>query len=322
MISAPGPFGNPPEIALIIPAHDEERTIGAVIREFSDVSPDAYLVVVDNNSRDATSAEARRALEEVGARGEILFEPRQGKGIAIRTALQRVEAKIYGIVDADCTYPATELPRLVREIARGADLVVGDRISTEAYQDQAPRRFHVFGNRMITSLVNRLYGSSLKDVLSGYRVFNRTFAKSVPLLHDGFEVEAEMTVFALDRRLRIAEVPIEYRPRPPGSESKLETLRDGFRIVRLLGLLFKDFRPFAFFGSVGALTLVLGLAVGAFPVVEYLRFQYVYRVPSAVLAVGLVLVALICFATGLILDTVVNVDRRNFERQVRRDPVG
>ena len=305
-------------IAVIIPAYDEAATIGDVLREFHAQLPEAELVVVDNASTDGTAEAARTALEELGCRGRVLHEPRQGKGIAVRTALRRVVADYYVMVDADCTYPASAVPALMEAVREGgADMAVGDRHGSGAYARQNDRPLHNFGNALVTRLINGLYGSSVRDVMSGLRVFNRTVARAVPLLHDGFEIETEMTVYCLDRRLRIAERPIDYRSRPEGSHSKLHTTRDGARILKLIVLLFKDYRPLAFFGSLGMAATLLGIVSGIPPILDYIRYQYVYRVPLAVLAVGLVLTGVVALTTGVILDTVVNLDRQNFERQIR-----
>lgn len=307
-----------PSIAVVIPAFDEEATIGAVLREYHAQLPGAELVVVDNASTDRTAEEARATLEALECEGRVLLEPRPGKGIAVRTALRRVHADLYVMVDADSTYPAESLPPLLEAVRRGgADMAVGDRHAGGAYARQNQRPLHNAGNALVTRLINLLYRSSLRDVMSGLRVFNRTVARSIPLLHDGFEIETEMTVYCLDRRLRIVEVPIGYRARPEGSLSKLRTTRDGARILRLIVLLFKDYRPLAFFGTLGAAATLLGIVAGIPPILDYVRFQYVYRVPLAVLAVGLVLTGVVAVTTGLILDTVVNLDRQNFERQIR-----
>jgi len=310
-------------LAVIIPAYDEAATIGAVLREYHAQLPEAELVVVDNASGDGTAAVAQETLDELGCRGWVLREPRQGKGIAVRTALRRVSADYYVMVDADSTYPAAEVPALLEAVRdQGADMAVGNRHGGGAYARQNRRPLHNFGNALVTRLINGLYRSALRDVMSGLRVFNRAVARSVPLLHDGFEIETEMTVYCLDRRLRIVERPIDYRARPQGSHSKLRTTRDGARILRLIVLLFKDYRPLAFFGSIGTLAGLLGIAAGIPPILDYVRYQYVYRVPLAVLAVGLVLTGVVAVTTGLILDTVVNLDRQNFERQIRGPGVG
>jgi glycosyltransferase involved in cell wall biosynthesis len=307
-----------PATAVIVPALDEAGTVGDVLREYHAVLPGAELVVVDNGSSDGTGEVAEAALVELGCPGRVLREPRPGKGIAVRTALRAVQADLYVLVDADSTYPASSLPPLLEAVRDGgADMAVGDRHAGGAYARQNARPLHGFGNALVTRLINILYRSSVRDVMSGLRVFNRTVARSVPLLHDGFEIETEMTVYCLDRRLRIVEHPIEYRARPEGSRSKLRTTRDGARILRLILLLFKDYRPLAFFGRVGAAAILLGIVAGIPPILDYVQYQYVYRVPLAVLAVGLVLTGVVAVTTGVILDTVVNLDRQNFERQIR-----
>jgi len=309
------------QTAVIIPAFNEAATVADVLREFHAALPKAYLAVVDNGSVDGTGGIATATLAELGCEGCVLREPRPGKGIAVRTALRAIAAETYVMVDADSTYPADEVHGLLDAVrGGGADMAVGDRHSSGAYAQQNTRPLHGFGNGLVTRLINLLYRSDLRDVMSGFRVFNRAVARSVPLLHDGFEIETEMSVYCLDRRLRIVEVPIPYRDRPEGSRSKLNTTRDGARILRLILLLFKDYRPLAFFGLIGAATTFLGVVAGTPPILDYVRFRYVYRVPLAILAVGLVLTGLVAVTTGLILDTVVNLDRRNFERQVRSLP--
>jgi hypothetical protein len=236
----------------------------------------------------------------------------------VRTALRAVAAETYVMVDADSTYPAEEVHALLEAVREGgADMAVGDRHSSGAYARQNTRPLHSFGNGLVTRLINLLYRSDLRDVMSGFRVFSRAVARSVPLLHDGFEIETEMTIYCLDRRLRIVEMPIAYRDRPDGSNSKLNTTRDGARILRLIVLLFKDYRPLAFFGLLGSAATLLGVLAGIPPILDYVHYRYVYRVPLAVLAVGLVLTGLVAVTTGLILDTVVNLDRQDFERQIR-----
>lgn len=306
------------DIAVIVPALDEAATIGQVLRSYHERLPEAELVVVDNASTDGTAEVARGVLAELPCAGRILHEPRPGKGIAVRTALRRVSADFYVMVDADATYPPDAVPELLAAVREGgADMAVGDRHAGGTYDRQNERPLHSFGNRLVTGLINALYGSSVRDVMSGLRVFNRTVARSVPLLHDGFEIETEMTVYCLDRRLRIVERPIDYLPRPEGSHSKIRTTRDGARILRLIVLLFKDYRPLAFFGTLGVAAVLLGVLAGVPPILDYVRYQYVYRVPLAVLAVGLVLTGVVAVTTGMILDTVVNLDRQNFERQIR-----
>ena len=310
-------------LAVLIPAYNEAGTVGDVVREYRECFPDALILVVDNNSSDETAIVARKALAEAGGHVHFLSEARQGKGMALRAALRDVDADAYVVVDADYTYAATDAKGLVERVASGAaDMAVGDRRSGGSYDRQNERRFHGLGNALVTGLVNRLYRSRLRDVMSGLRAFNRTVAESVPLLHSGFEVETEITVHCLDRRLRIEEIPIAYRARPQGSRSKLRTVPDGLRILRLLFLLFKDYRPLTFFGGFGISSMALGILAGVPPILDYIRFRYVYRVPLAILAVGFVIVGVVAVTTGLVLDTVVGMDRRRFERRFRRSRSG
>jgi glycosyltransferase involved in cell wall biosynthesis len=312
-----------PTVVVIIPAYNEEATLEMVLVEFRSELPEAMLVVVDNNSSDGTADVARRVLGEIGGPSLLLSEPRQGKGMAVRTALRRVDADYYVLTDADGTYTGWDAKALLRLLQEsGADMAVGDRHAGGAYDDVNARPFHSVGNTLVTGLVNRMYGSRLKDVMSGLRVFTRSVAATVPLLHDGFEIETEISVYCLDRRLRVVEAPIGYRSRPAGSESKLRTFRDGSRVLRLIFMLFKDYRPLAFFGGLGALALLLGLLAGAAPIVDYVQYRYVYRVPLAVLAVGLVLSGVVAITTGLVLDTVVKIERQSFERRLRARPGG
>ena len=310
----------PMNLAILLPAYNEERTVRETIAEFSSVCPNAYFVVIDNNSSDDTFKVASTALQELGLHGRIIQERRRGKAIAIRSALLACSADVYVMVDSDTTYDASDLGRLIDPVIRDeADLVIGDRISSRDYARQNTRPFHIFGNRLVTGLINRLYGANLKDVMSGYRVFNRRVATSIPLLYNGFELETEMTVFALDRRLRLAEIPVRYRPRPKNSSSKLRTTADGMRVLKLIFILFKDFKPLVFFSVCAGMFFLLGLGAGLLPVLEYLREGYVYRVPLAILAVGLMLFSLVMLSTGLILDTVVNADKRNYEIMLRQE---
>lgn len=316
------------QIAVIIPAFNEAVTIREVIRDFHAALPEASICVVDNNSTDGTGDLAREALRASGCRGETLFAGRPGKANAVRRALRSVEADVYLLVDADRTYAAAEAERLIAPVRDGAaEIVVGDRLSGGAYDRQNERRFHAFGNRLVCGLINLLFRSNLKDIMSGYRALSRSFVKNFPILHEGFELETEMTLHALDRRAEMREIPISYNPRPTGSHSKLNTLQDGMRIVRTVFWIFRQYRPFAFFGFFAGLFMLCALAAGARPVYEFFAYSYVYRVPSAILAAGLAICAVVSLAIGLILDTVVGYQRALYEKQMldyagRRDRVG
>ena len=291
MPTSPGP-----EIAVLIPCYNEEKTIAAVVRDFRKALPDAAIYVYDNNSRDRTGEEARNA----GAM--VRRETVQGKGRVVRRMFADIEAAYYVLVDGDDTYDASIAPQMVAAVREeNIAMLVGRRIhdSTAAY-----RPGHVLGNQLFTGSVARLFGRNLSDILSGYRVFSRAFVKSFPVSSGGFEIETELTVHALTLGLPISEVSTTYRERPAGSVSKLNTYRDGIRILWMIFTLFKNEKPLGFFSIFGGVCLAVSVLL-AWPVVlTFLETGLVPRFPTAILATGLALYALIMFACGLILDTV------------------
>ena len=302
-------------IAIVLPAYNEEMTIAGTIRSFATELPDALMVIVDNNSTDKTSEVAASTLYELNIKGLVIQEQRQGKGNAVRRAFRDIDADVYVMADADLTYPAEQVHELIRPIFEGhADMVVGDRHSGGQYRQENKRPLHNFGNRLVQSLVNRLFGASLVDIMSGYRAFNRMFVKSYPILVEGFELETDMTLHALDKRMRIVEIPINYRDRPAGSFSKLNTLFDGVRVVNTITTVLRYYRPLVFFGGVALIFALCGVAAG-FPVLgDWLRERYVYHIPLAILATGLEIIAIVLVAIGLILDSITHQDKCNFER--------
>ncbi len=295
-------------IAILIPCYNEEKTVQKVIEDFKKELPQATIYVYDNNSDDQTSSIARMA-------GAIVRkEPRQGKGNVIRSMFREIEADLYIMVDGDDTYPASFVHELIQPVLAGdADMVIGDRLSNQSYFKGKVRPFHSFGNRLVRKLINRLFRSKLRDIMTGYRVFNPLFVKNFPILSEGFEIETEMSLHALDKRFKIVEIPISYQDRPEGSESKLNTFSDGFKVILTIFSIFKNYRPLLFFGWIGCFCILLGILIGIGPIREYIQFQYVYKVPSAILATGLMLVAVICFAIGFILDSVAHFHRSNYE---------
>jgi len=307
------------DVAIILPAFNEERTIGPTIEDFHQALPEASIWVINNRSTDATEASARSVLERLNCRGGVINEHRQGKGNAVRRGFTTVEADVYVLADADCTYPAADLCKLMAPVLAGdADMVVGDRHVGGHYANENKRAFHGFGNRLVRDLVNRLFGANLSDILSGYRVFSRRFVKTYPVLVEGFEIETDMTLHALDKRLSIVELPVEYRDRPDGSASKLNTFRDGIRVLRTLVNILRHYQPLVFFGGFALLLLVLGLVLGTPVVEEFIRTRYVSHVPLAILSTGVVVIAVLLGAVGLILDSIVYLDRRVFERELLR----
>ncbi len=283
-------------IAVLVPCYNEEAAIGKVVADFKKALPQAAIHVYDNNSSDRTAQTARKAGAVVGS------ELRQGKGHVVRRMFADVDADIYVLVDGDATYDAPSAPKLVERLLReNLDMVVGMRADRD---EAAYRRGHRFGNRVLTGFVAQIFGRSFTDILSGYRVFSRRFVKSFPALSTGFEIETELTIHALELGMPVAEMPTPYYARGKGSASKLNTWRDGLRILWTIGKLFRIERPLQFFGLIGAvLALVsIGLAV---PVARtYLATGLVPRLPTAVLVTGLMLLASLSFVSGLILDTV------------------
>ena len=301
----------PGTVAVLVPCYNEELTIGKVVDDFRRVLPQAVVYVYDNNSSDDTA----RIATEHGAR--VVFEPRQGKGNVVRQMFRDIDADYYVMVDGDDTYPAESAVELLRPLVEDrADMVVGDRLSNGSYGEENDRAFHGFGNNLVRWLIKVIYGYHFEDVMTGYRAFNRIFVKTMPALTAGFEIETELSIHAVDKRWRIADVPIEYRDRPDGSESKLSTFSDGWKVLKCICSLFKDYRPMALFGWVSLLLVVLGLIVGVPVVVEFMSTGLVPRIPSAILAVALVGSGLLALACGLILDTTVNGHRKEYELDV------
>lgn len=284
-------------VAVLIPCFNEATTIAKVVGDFRAALPQAEVWVFDNASTDDTAQVARAA----GA--QVRRVPAKGKGNVVRAMFRDVEADAYLMVDGDDTYPAGAAAALLEEVRQGrADMVVGTRL--EDFQHASFRRFHGIGNQLVRRCVAMLFGSPVRDVLSGYRAFSRRFVKSMPVLSHGFEIETEMTVFALSNGFVLAERPIAYGVRPDGSQSKLSTYRDGVRVLRTLLFLFKDMRPLLFFGGVAALMVLAGLGFGSVVIAEFSRTGLVTHPSTAVLAVALTLVGIVSLATGLILDTV------------------
>lgn len=298
-------------IAVLIPCYNEAVTIGKVVDDFRRELPNATVYVYDNNSSDDTAGIAR-------AHGAVVrTERRQGKGNVVRQMLRDIDADYYVMVDGDDTYPAEAARELLAPlIADEADMSVGDRLSNGTYGQENDRAFHGFGNDLVRILIKWIYGFEFKDVMTGYRAFNAVFAKTMPVLSPGFEIETELSIHAVDKRWRIAEVAIDYRDRPEGSESKLDTFSDGCKVLLMIMSLFKDYRPLALFSWVALFFCVLGLIAGIPVIWEFAATGLVPKLPSALLAVALVFIGLLAFTCGLILDTVVKGTRKQYEIQV------
>ncbi|MGO1070210.1 glycosyltransferase [Lysobacter sp. CA199] len=289
--------------AVLIPCYNEASTVAKVVADFRRALPEAQVWVFDNASTDGTAELARQA----GA--QVYRVSAKGKGNVVRAMFREVEADVYLMVDGDDTYPADHARVLLEDIVDGrADMVVGTRL--EQHDSASFRRFHGFGNKLVRWSIGRLFGQPVRDVLSGYRAFSRRFVKSMPVLSRGFEIETEMTVFAMANAFVLTERTVPYGVRPEGSESKLSTFRDGFRVLRTIGFLFKDLRPLLFFGVAALLVGLASLGFGAFVIHEFGRTGEVTHPSTAVLAAALALTSFILLATGLILDT---VNRRSNE---------
>ena len=294
-----------PRIAVLLPCYNEEAAIGQVIAGFRAALPGAQIFVYDNNSRD-------RTVEKAGQAGAtVRTERMQGKGHVVRRMFADVDADIYVMADGDLTYDPKAAPAMVEQLLRERlDMVVGTRQhdAKEAY-----RGGHVIGNRLFTGLLARLFGRSFSDIFSGYRAFSRRFVKSFPVLSEGFEIETEMSVHALELRMPVGELETVYGARPVGSESKLSTFRDGWRILKTIATLYRVERPVLFYGTIGALLLIAALILAVPLAITYIDTGLVPRFPTAILVTGMVIVAVLCFFAGLILDTVTR-GRREMRR--------
>lgn len=288
------------KIAVLIPCYNEAITIRKVVQDVKMQLPNAAIYVYDNNSSDDTAKIA-------AANGAIVVnEPRQGKGNVVRSMFKDIDADIYVLIDGDDTYPFACVHDLLQPVLKNeADMVIGERMSNGTYSKENTRAMHGLGNSLVKRLINFLFGSKLVDIMSGYRVFSRYYVKTFPVLSKGFEIETEMTIYALHNNYKIKEIPIEYRDRPAGSVSKLNTYTDGFKVLKIVFKLFKDYKPLMFFGGCSILVAAIGIAVGFPPILEFVKEGYVYRVPSAILAAALEIIAILLFACGLILETTV-----------------
>ena len=300
------------QIAVLIPCYNESKTIEKVVRDFRSVLPEATIYVYDNNSTDNSA----RLAEQAGA--IVRHEYKQGKGNVIRRMFREVDARCYLMVDGDDTYPAESAPEMVRLVLEHqADMVVGDRLSS-TYFAQNKRPFHNSGNTLVRFFVNRLFGSNIRDIMTGYRAFNYQFVKTYPVLSRGFEIETEMTIHAVDKNMQVENVVVDYRDRPQGSHSKLNTVSDGLRVLDTIRSLFRNYRPLQFFTLV-ALAL-LAVSVGFFvPVlVEYTQTALVPRMPTLIVCGFTALAGVLAFFAGLELESGRKKDRQDFELALHR----
>lgn len=299
------------KVAVLIPCYNEELTIKKVINDFRRELPDADIYVYDNNSIDNT---AKIAAEE----GAIVrHEYKQGKGNVVRSMFADIDADIYVMVDGDDTYPAHFVHQLIEPVEKGeVDMCIGDRLSNGTYRKENKRKFHSLGNNIVKWSINLLFKARLKDIMTGYRVFNKMFVKNIPIMSNNFEIETEMSLYALDKKYTIREIPIEYRDRPEGSVSKLNTLSDGIKVVKTIFRMYRNYYPLKYFFFIAAIFVILSLIVGVPVIYEFFTTKYVTKIPSAVLASGIMILAFIIGLCGIMLDVIARQNRENYELQI------
>ncbi|MBQ9833012.1 MAG: glycosyltransferase [Clostridia bacterium] len=294
-------------IAVLIPCYNEAKTIEKVVSDFKKVLPESVIYVYDNNSTDGTDEIARAA-------GAIVkYEYRQGKGNVIRSMFRDIEADCYIMTDGDDTYPA-EYARQMAELVleKNADMVVGDRL-TATYFTENKRAFHNTGNKLVRKLVNLIFKGNITDIMTGYRAFSPMFVKSFPIQSKGFEIETEMTIHALDKNFHVVSLPVDYRDRPAGSVSKLNTVSDGIKVLKKIVRLFKDYKPLAFFGIVSLLFALAGIGLFIPILIEFFKTGLVPKMPTLLGASVFVIISMLSLVCGLVLDTVAKKQRDQFE---------
>ena len=295
------------KIAVLIPCYNESKTIEKVIKDYKKALPEADIYVYDNNSKDGTDEIARKA-------GAIVrYEYKQGKGNVIRTMFREIEADCYLMIDGDDTYPAENAREMCDLILEGkADMVIGDRLSS-TYFTENKRPFHNFGNRIVRWLINKLFKNNVKDIMTGYRAFSYQFVKGFPVLSKGFEIETEMTIHAVDKNFKLVEIPVTYRDRPEGSVSKLNTYSDGLKVLKTIMTLFKEYRPGLFFGLLSLIFLIASLILGIPVIIEYFQTGLVPRFPSLIVSGIFLVITLLLWVCGIILQVIVKKHRQLYE---------
>lgn len=295
------------KIAVLIPCYNESKTIEKVVKDYKKVLSDADIYVYDNNSTDGTDEIAKRA-------GAIVkYEYKQGKGNVIRSMFREIDAECYLMIDGDDTYPAENAKEMCELILNHkADMVIGDRLSS-TYFTENKRLFHNFGNKIVRFLINKLFHNKIKDIMTGYRAFSYDFVKGFPVLSKGFEIETEMTIHAVDKNYKLVEIPVNYRDRPEGSVSKLNTYSDGFKVLKIIATLFKEYRPSAFFNIFAFIFLVISCILGVPVFHEYFKTGLVPRFPSLIVAGFMLVMAMLLWITGIILQVIVKKNKQMYE---------
>ena len=304
------------KIAVLIPCYNESKTIAKVVDDYQKALPEADIYVYDNNSTDGTD----KIAEKAGA--IVKYEYRQGKGNVIRSMFRDIEADCYLMVDGDDTYDATNAKEMCTYVLEGkADMVIGDRLSS-TYAKENKRLFHNFGNNLVRFLINMIFQNHVNDIMTGYWAFSRDFVKSFPILSKGFEIETEMTIHAVDKNFKLVEIPIIYRDRPEGSVSKLNTYSDGLKVLKTIGILFAEYKPFAFFSIMASFFLLLTFILGIPPFVEYFKTGLVLRFPSLIVAMISLVISILLFIAGIILQIIAKKHKQLYELyliNLRRD---
>lgn len=295
------------KIAVLIPCYNESKTIEKVVKDFKTVLPTADIYVYDNNSSDGTDKIAQNA-------GAIVkYERRQGKGNVIRSMFHDIDADCYIMVDGDDTYEAKDAIKIVEAVLKhDADMVIGDRLSS-TYFSENKRPFHNVGNKTVRFLINKLFKNNIKDIMTGYRGFSKKFVKTFPVISKGFEIETEMTIHALDKNFYIEEFPIEYRDRPVGSESKLNTVSDGIKVIKTIAKLFKEYKPFAFFSIISIILWIISLGFFTPIFIQFLETGLVSKIPTVIVSGITAVIGSLMFICGIILDVVVKKHRQLYE---------
>ena len=295
------------KIAVLVPCYNEAKTVEKVVKDYKKALPNADVYVYDNNSTDGTDKLAKKA-------GAIVrYEKRQGKGNVIRSMFKDIDADCYLMIDGDDTYPADHAEAMCNLVLNEqVDMAIGDRLSS-TYFIENKRPFHNFGNVLVRKLINTLFKSNVKDIMTGYRAFSYDFVKTFPVLSKGFEIETEMTIHALDKNFYLKEIPIDYKDRPDGSESKLNTYSDGFKVLKTIARLFKEYKPMAFFGIFSLIFFIITLIFGIPVFVEYFKTGLVERFPTLIFSGFMLVVSLLSLECGIILEVIAKKHRQLFE---------
>ena len=295
------------KIAVLIPCYNESKTIEKVVKDYKKALPEADIYVYDNNSSDDTDKIAKKA-------GAIVkYEHRQGKGNVIRTMFKEIDADCYLMIDGDDTYPAENAREMCNYVLEdNVDMVIGDRLSS-TYFEENKRPFHNTGNKLVRGLINSLFKSNVRDIMTGYRAFSYDFVKTFPVLSKGFEIETEMTIHALDKNFGLIEIPVEYRDRPAGSVSKLNTFKDGFKVLMMIKTLFKEYKPRTFFNILSFISFAIGIGLNIPPFIEYFKTGMVLKFPSLIVGGFFIVVSLLLMTTGVILEVIAKKHKQLYE---------